>query len=68
VPNVFLTSLKPKGAFNPIDLEAEGIEKFGAADVDDLTWKQLLDGFTCTECGRCTDACPANVTGKLLSP
>ena len=68
VPNVFLTSLKPKGALKPIDLEAEGVEKYGAADVDDLTWKQLLDGFTCTECGRCSDACPANVTGKLLSP
>ena len=68
VPNVFLTSLKPYGALQPIDLEAEGVEKFGAADVDDLTWKQLLDGFTCTECGRCTDACPANSTGKLLSP
>jgi Fe-S oxidoreductase len=68
LPNVFLTSLKPKGALQPIDLEAEGVEKFGATDVDDLTWKQLLDGFTCTECGRCTDSCPANTTGKLLSP
>jgi Fe-S oxidoreductase len=68
VPNVFLTSLKPRGALTPINLEEEGIEKFGATDVDDLTWKQLLDGFTCTECGRCTAACPANITGKLLSP
>jgi Fe-S oxidoreductase len=68
VPNVFLTSLKPRGALTPINLEEEGIEKFGAADVGDLTWKQLLDGFTCTECGRCTAACPANITGKLLSP
>ncbi|MBN1399112.1 MAG: (Fe-S)-binding protein [Bacteroidetes bacterium] len=68
IPNVFLSSLKPKGALAPIDLEAEGVEKFGAEDVDDLTWKQLLDGFTCTECGRCTAACPANITGKLLSP
>ena len=68
VPNVLLSSLKPKGALTPIDLEAEGVEKFGASDVEDLTWKQLLDGFTCTECGRCSDACPANITGKLLSP
>jgi len=68
VPNVFLSSLKPKGALTPIDLEAEGVEKFGAIDVDDLSWKQLLDGYTCTECGRCSDACPANITGKLLSP
>jgi len=49
---------------------SEGTEpqKFGAKDVDDLTWKQLLDAYTCTECGRCTDMCPANITGKLLSP
>jgi len=68
VPNVFLSSLKQRGALTPIDLEAEGVEKFGAADVDDLTWKQLLDGYTCTECGRCTASCPANITGKKLSP
>jgi ferredoxin len=43
-------------------------ERFGAKDVIDLTWKQLLDSYTCTECGRCTSECPANQTGKLLSP
>lgn len=43
-------------------------QKFGAKDVTDLTWKNLLDAYTCTECGRCTSACPANQTGKLLSP
>ncbi len=43
-------------------------EKFGAKDVTDLTWKNLLDAYTCTECGRCTSECPANQTGKLLSP
>jgi len=43
-------------------------EKFGARDVTDLTWKQLLDAYTCTECGRCSSVCPANLTGKLLSP
>ncbi|MDG1262209.1 MAG: (Fe-S)-binding protein [Flavobacteriales bacterium] len=42
--------------------------KFGAKDVQDLTWKQLFDSYTCTECGRCTSVCPANQTGKLLSP
>lgn len=42
--------------------------KFGAKDVTDLTWKQLLDAYTCTECGRCTSACPQNITGKKLSP
>jgi len=42
--------------------------KFGAQDVQDLTRKHLMDAYSCTECGRCTDACPANMTGKLLSP
>lgn len=42
--------------------------KFGAKDVFDLSWKNLLDAYTCTECGRCSDVCPANSTGKLLSP
>jgi heterodisulfide reductase subunit C len=42
--------------------------KFGAKDVFDLSWKNLLDAYTCTECGRCTAQCPANLTGKLLSP
>ena len=43
-------------------------EKFGASDVTDLTWVQLMNAYTCTECGRCTSMCPANQTGKLLSP
>jgi len=43
-------------------------EKFGAKDVQDLTWKNLMDAYSCTECGRCTSNCPANATGKLLSP
>jgi ferredoxin len=42
--------------------------KFGAKDVPDLTWKNILDAYSCTECGRCTAACPANLTGKKLSP
>jgi heterodisulfide reductase subunit C len=41
---------------------------FGAKDVQDLTWKQLMESYSCTECGRCTSVCPANTTGKLLSP
>lgn len=41
---------------------------FGAKDIQDLTWKNLMDAYTCTECGRCTSVCPANITGKLLSP
>lgn len=43
-------------------------ERFGVKDVQDLTWKNLLDAYSCTECGRCTSACPQNQTGKLLSP
>lgn len=43
-------------------------QRFGAKDVEDLTWKNLLDAYACTECGRCTSECPANQTGKLLSP
>ncbi|MBT8195647.1 MAG: (Fe-S)-binding protein [Bacteroidia bacterium] len=53
------------GAAPPADAVPE---KFGAKDVTDLTWKQLMDSYSCTECGRCTDSCPANQTGKLLSP
>ena len=43
-------------------------KRFGAKDVTDLTWKQLMDAYSCTECGRCSSSCPANQTGKLLSP
>jgi heterodisulfide reductase subunit C len=47
---------------------AEEPDTFGAKDVQDLTWKNLMDAYSCTECGRCTSECPANQTGKLLSP
>lgn len=43
-------------------------ERFGVKDVTDLSWKNLMDAYSCTECGRCTQQCPANITGKLLSP
>jgi len=68
--NVYLSNTSGPGtigAMRPMDLEAE-VEQFGAADVEHLTWKNLLDGYSCTECGRCTAACPANITGKPLSP
>jgi Fe-S oxidoreductase len=52
----------------PADAEVAMPEKFGASDVTDLNWVQLLNAYTCTECGRCTSACPANITGKELSP
>lgn len=48
--------------------ENEPPAKFGASDVQDLSWVQLLNAYTCTECGRCTSECPANITGKKLSP
>jgi heterodisulfide reductase subunit C len=51
----------------PANGEAQPM-KFGARDVTDLSWKNLLDAYSCTECGRCSAACPANITGKLLSP
>lgn len=66
--NVYFASQKPRGELAPINLEAENIVRFGAGDVEDLSWKQLLDGYTCTECGRCDSVCPANITGKPLSP
>jgi Fe-S oxidoreductase len=68
--NVFLSNTSgpgQKGVMRPMDLEAD-VPHFGAQDIEDLTWKNLLDGYSCTECGRCTAACPANLTGKLLSP
>lgn len=58
--------LDPSAAVNaPVDGAAK---RFGAKDVYDLSWKNLMDAYTCTECGRCSSACPANQTGKLLSP
>lgn len=68
VPNVYLSDLKRKNYFKPINFEDETITKYGASDIEDLTWKQLLDGQTCTHCGRCTSVCPANSTGKVLDP
>lgn len=50
------------------DPDAPPPSRFGAKDVSDLSWKNLMDAYTCTECGRCTSSCPANITGKLLSP
>lgn len=52
----------------PPAAEGEAPAKFGASDVQDLNWVQLLNAYTCTECGRCTSSCPANQTGKKLSP
>lgn len=83
-PNTFFSRPEPKGEIRNMpeimnevksmfddSFQAPPIEgemKFGAKDVRDLSWKSLLDAYTCTECGRCTAACPANQTGKKLSP
>ncbi|MBC9929948.1 (Fe-S)-binding protein [Chitinophaga qingshengii] len=58
--------LQPELAAN--EPAPESMPKFGAKDVFDLSWKNLLDAYSCTECGRCSAACPANLTGKALSP
>jgi Fe-S oxidoreductase len=68
IPNVFLSKLDSKGALRPINLSDENLTRFGSADIEDFSWKQLLDSITCTECGRCTAVCPPNITGKPLSP
>jgi heterodisulfide reductase subunit C len=57
----------PMADFNEPDADAP-MPKFGASDIFDFHWTQLMGAYTCTECGRCTDVCPANITGKKLSP
>jgi Fe-S oxidoreductase len=83
IPNVFFKDLSPRGRLEPIAPSMEKImEKLeaasslsdpadadiGIAKVDHLSWKAILDFYTCTECGRCSDNCPAHRTGKVLSP
>ncbi|WP_215235018.1 (Fe-S)-binding protein [Dyadobacter linearis] len=83
-PNTYYSRLSPKGKMNNMpeitsevkvmlglenqNTESVVPERFGAKDVMDLSWKNLMDAYSCTECGRCTEACPANITGKKLSP
>ena len=62
-PNIFLRKLAPRGELPRMDLEDE-TATFGLKTLQDLGWKDLLDGFTCTECGRCQQACPAWNTGQ----
>nr|MBA2382158.1 (Fe-S)-binding protein [Chloroflexota bacterium] len=66
-PNIWYRKLAPRGELPKMDLEREDAT-FGLKSLQDLGWKDLLDGFTCTECGRCQAACPANATGKPLNP
>jgi Fe-S oxidoreductase len=67
--NVFFASTRPRGHIEPLRFDVPDDEmRFGARTVPDLTWKQMFDTFSCTECGRCQDVCPAWATGKELSP
>lgn len=69
IPNTYFANLDPiRNTIKHLNLEDENTESFGAADIEQLSWKQILDGYSCTECGRCTDACPAHTVGKSLSP
>jgi heterodisulfide reductase subunit C len=66
IQNEVLYAMQPE--LIPADGTAQIPKKFGAKDITDLSWKNLMDAYSCTECGRCSAACPANITGKLLSP
>ncbi len=66
LPNVFFRKLEPIGALAKQDLETA--TSFGTSHIDQFTWKQVLDMYTCTECGRCSSNCPATMTGKPLAP
>jgi Fe-S oxidoreductase len=69
--NVFFTKTKPMGKLRSLKIDLENLEEgtsLGAATVEDLTWKEMLDTYTCTECGRCQAVCPAWNTGKPLNP
>tara|TARA_B100001094_G_C18189886_1_gene806390 strand:- start:1030 stop:3006 length:1977 start_codon:yes stop_codon:yes gene_type:complete len=66
-PNIFFRNHKSRGRLRPMEFD-ENAESFGVGKVEEFTWKQLLDAQTCVECGRCTDVCPANTTGKPLDP
>jgi len=68
VPNVFLKPLDRPKAMIKTDVEDEDAETFGLGTVADLNWKNVLDLYACTECGRCEEQCPADMTGKPLSP
>jgi Fe-S oxidoreductase len=66
IPNIFFAKLEPKGQLSKQDLENES--RFGTSHIDQFTWKQVLDMFSCTECGRCSSHCPATATKKPLAP
>jgi heterodisulfide reductase subunit C len=68
IQNEVLYMMQPELAPVPAEGAEPVHQRFGAKDVQDLSWKNLLDAYSCTECGRCTAVCPANITGKKLSP
>ena len=68
IPNVFLKPLDRSKAMIKTDIEDEEAESFGLGKICELTWKNVLDLYACTECGRCEEQCPADMTGKPLSP
>lgn len=69
IPNTYFANLDPvRNTIKHLNLEDENAESFGASDIEQLSWKQILDGYSCTECGRCTQACPAHTVGKSLNP
>src|SRR5207245_6756468 len=65
LPTVFFQRLTPQGQLSKLDLENS--EKFGVAKLTDLSWKEILDTYSCTECGRCQTYCPTYDTGKPLT-
>jgi len=67
-PNVYFRQLEPVGRLTRPNLEDESVETFGANQIESFTWRDVLDGYSCTECGRCTSVCPATATGKPLDP
>ena len=68
--NVFFSKTKPMGKLETVEIDVDNLEdsRLGAATIEDLTWKEMLDTYTCTECGRCQNVCPAWNTGKPLNP
>jgi len=68
IPNIFFRSFGRKGELTKMNLEDETVESYGVSKIEEFTWKQLLDEYACTECGRCQENCPAFLTDKALSP
>ncbi|OGQ13455.1 MAG: hypothetical protein A3B70_03615 [Deltaproteobacteria bacterium RIFCSPHIGHO2_02_FULL_40_11] len=67
-PNIFFSRLTPRGRLKKINLEDESQTSFGAGKLEELPWKAILDGYACTECGRCNEFCPTYNTNKPLKP